>query len=284
MSITTSRNNFNSLTLSGFFCYVLKMKKCFFFIALILLYTENTYSFELKGLLPVDPYGVFSTFSTESLPQGKVAVATGLEVSDSPDLYRFILKSAYGISNTVELNLTLPYEFGSDVKDGFEDFALGVKHRFFEEGKFGPSLAYIVTVSLPTGSNQLTTEGRYGAGFLVSKRVGPFNGHMDFFYEKTGSGEFHREVIFLTGFDFAVAHNFKLLSELDIRKSHDSKKVDLIEAKIGYRIRTTDSIYTTFGAGFDLKNRHPQTRLMFTVTFLSPTEKKKIQRIYEEEE
>ena len=259
------------------------MKKCFLFIAIILLYTESTYAFELKGLLPLDPYGVFSTFSAESLPKGKIAVASGFEVSDSPDLYRFILKNAYGISNTVELDVTLPYEFGSDVKDGFEDFALGVKHRFFEEGKYGPSLAYMVTVSLPTGSDQLTTEGRYGAGILVSKRVGPFNGHMNLFYEKTGSGEFHREVTFLTGFDFAVAHNFKLLAELDIRKSQDSKKVDLIEPRIGYRIKTTDAIYTTFGAGFDLKNRHPQTRLMFTVTFLSPTEKKKIQRIYEEE-
>jgi hypothetical protein len=279
-----TRKNFNLLTPSGFICYVLDMKKYFFFIAIILLYAESIYAFELKGLLPVDPYGVFSTFSTDSLPQGKIAAACGLEMSDSPDLYRFILKNAYGISNTVELNVTLPYEFGSDVKDGFEDFAFGVKHRFFEEGKYGPSLAYIVTVSLPTGSDQLTTEGRYGAGFLVSKRVGPFNGHMNIFYEKTGSGEFHREVTFLTGFDFAAANNFKLLSELDIRKSHDSKKIDLIEARIGYRIRTTDSIYTTFGAGFDLKNRHPQTRLMFTVTFLSPTEKKKIQRIFEEEE
>jgi hypothetical protein len=277
------RDNFNSLTLSGFFCYVLEMKKYFLFIAIVLLYTESAYAFELKGLLPVDPYGVFSTFSTESLPQGKVAVASGLEVSASPDLYRFILKNAYGISNTVELNLTLPYEFGSDVKDGFEDVAIGVKHRFFEEGKYGPSLAYIVTVSLPTGSDQLTTQGLYGAGFLVSKRVGPFNGHMNFFYEKTGSGEFHREVTFLAGFDFAAAHNFKLLSELDIRKSQDSKKVDLIEGRIGYRIKTTDSIYTTFGAGFDFKNRHPQTRLMFTVTFLSPTEKKQIRKIYEEE-
>jgi|WetSurMetagenome_2_1015567.scaffolds.fasta_scaffold342806_1 hypothetical protein len=276
-------DNFNSLTLPGIFCYVLEMRKCFFFIAIILLSVENTYAFELKGLLPVDPYGVFSTFSTESLPEGKVAVATGLEVSDSPDLYRFILKNAYGLSNTVELNLTLPYEFGSDVKDGFEDFAIGVKHRFFEEGKYGPALAYIATVSLPTGSDQLTTDGRYGAGLLISKRVGPFNGHMNLFYEKTGSGEFHREVTFLAGFDFAAAHNFKLLSELDIRKSQDSKKVDLIEGRVGYRIKTTDSIYTTFGAGFDFKNRHPQTRLMFTVTFLSPAEKKQIQRIYEEE-
>jgi len=249
----------------------------FFFIA------GNSYAFELKGLLPVDPYGVFSTFSTDSLPKGKVAVAAGTEVSSSPDLYRYILKNAYGISDAVELNLTLPYEFGSDIKDGAEDFAIGVKHRFFEEEKYGPSLAYILTVSLPTGNDKLSTDGMYGAGLLVSKRVGPFNGHMNFFYEKTGSGQFHREVTFLAGFDFAAAHNFKLLSELDIRKSQDSKKIDLIEGRFGYRIKTTDSIFTTFGAGFDFKNRHPQTRLMFTVTFLSPTPKKPIQKIYEEE-
>jgi hypothetical protein len=48
-------------------------------------------------------------------------------------------------------------------------------------------------------------------------------------------------------------------------------------------LKTADLIYTTFGVGFDLKNRDPETRVMFSVTFLSPKEKKKIQKIYEEE-
>ena len=141
------------------------MKKYVILICFILLpLHEAAYALELKGLQPVDPYGVFSTFGTESFAKGKVAFSTGAEVSLDPDLYRFIMKTAYGISDIVELNMTLPYLFGSDVRDGFEDAAIGVKHRFFEEGKYGPSMAYIVNVSLPTGSERLTTDGRYGAG------------------------------------------------------------------------------------------------------------------------
>lgn len=260
------------------------MKKYFILAAFILLLLQETaYALELKGLQPVDPYGVFSTFGTESLAKGKVAFSTGAEASLDPDLYRFIMKTAYGVSDTVELNMTLPYIFGSDVRDGFEDAALGVKHRFFEEGKYGPSLAYVFNVSLPTGSEQLTTDGRYGAGFIVSKRVGPVNGHINLFYEKTGTKRLKKELTFLAGLDFSAAHNFKLLSELVVRKGHDSSDIDLIEGRVGYRIKTTDSIYTSFGAGFDFKKRNPETRLMFTVTFVSPPEKKKIKKLYEAE-
>ena len=36
--------------------------------------------------------------------------------------------------------------------------------------------------------------------------------------------------------------------------------------------------------GFDLKNRAPETRLIFSVTVLAPKEKKKLKKVYEEEE
>lgn len=245
--------------------------------------SSNTYGFEIKGLQPVDPYGIFSAFSAESLPKGKAALSPGAEISVDPDLYRSIFKMAYGLTDNLELSITVPYEFGPDIPDGFEDIALGLKHRFFEERKYGPSLAYILTASIPSGSDQLTTEGRYGIGLIVSKRVGPVNGHLNLFYLKPGTKRFEDEISFAAGLDFAAAHNFKLLAELYCRKSHNSENIDSMEGRIGYRIKTTDFIYTTFGAGFDLKNRNPETRVMFTVTFLSPKEKKKIQKIYEEE-
>ena len=106
---------------------------------------------------------------------------------------------------------------------------------------------------------------------------------MNLFYEKTGTKKLKNEVTFLAGLDFSAAHNFKLLSELVVRKGHDSSDIDLIEGRLGYRIKTTDSIYTSFGAGFDFKRRDPQTRLMFTVTFVTPPEKKKIKKLYEVE-
>jgi len=249
----------------------------------LLILCGNSYGFEIKGLQPLDPNGVFSTFSAESLSKGKVAFSAGGEISVSPDLYRLIFKGAYGITDNVELELTAPYEFGSGTPDGFEDVSLGIKHRFFEEGKYGPSLAYLLIASVPTGSERLTTDGRYGGGLIVSKRVGPVNGHANLFYMKPGKGRLEDEISFLAGLDFAAAHNFKLLAELYCRKSHFSKKFDTIEGRAGYRIMTTDFIYTTLGIGTDFKKRSPETRVMLTVTFLSPREKKKIKKIYEEE-
>jgi hypothetical protein len=57
----------------------------------------------------------------------------------------------------------------------------------------------------------------------------------------------------------------------------------VVEGRVGYRLKTTESIYTTIGAGFDFKNRNPETRVIFTVTFLAPKETIKVQKIYEEE-
>ena len=260
------------------------MKRYFLPLLLILLFPcENSYGFELTGLKPVDPYGIFSTFSAESVSKGKAAFSTGAEVLIDPDFYRFVFKAAYGVTDNVELSMTIPYDFGSDTKDGFEDIALGFKHRFFEEGKYGPSLAYILNASIPSGQGDLTTDGSFGIGLIVSKRVGPINGHLNFIYENPGDGKLDDEISFLAGLDFAAAHNFKILAELYCKTSHISGKVDTLEGRIGYRIKTTDSIYTTFGAGFDLKNRSPETRIMFSVTFLSPSEKQKIKKIYEEE-
>lgn len=266
------------------FLLFLTMKKHFlFFVLILLLLYKHAYGFDIKGLQPVDPNGVFSAFSTESLSKGKAAFSTGAEILVDPEFYRFVFKTAYGVTDTIEINMTIPYILGADSTDGFEDTALGFKHRFFDEGKYGPSLAYILSASIPSGREEFSTDGRFGVGLILSKRVGPVNGHVNLLYAKPGNGELEEEVSFLAGLDFAAAHNFKLLAELFCRKSHYSEKIDLIEGRIGYRIKTTDFIYTTFGAGFDFKNRNPETRILFTVTFFSPSEKKKIQKIYEEE-
>jgi hypothetical protein len=267
-----------------FFCYFLTMKRYLLLFMLVLLsLCRNSYGFEITGIRPVDPYGVFSTFSAESLPKNKVAFSAGTEISIDPDFYKFLFKTAYGITDNTELNITVPYSFEGDSAGGFEDVALGFKHRFFDEGKYGPSIAYILNASIPSGRDEFSTDGRYGIGLIVSKRVGPFNGHVNLFYEKPGNRKLNDEVSFLAGLDFAAAHNFKILTELYCRKSHESEKVDLVEGRIGYRVKTTEFIYTTFGVGVDLKNGNPQSRIMFSVAFLSPSKKKEIKKIYEEE-
>jgi len=240
-------------------------------------------SLDLKGLQPLAPYGVFSTFSAESLKQGRFGIALGFERSGKPDFYRFTNQFAYGITDTIELDVTLPYTLRNDFADGFEDLSLGIKHRFIDEGKYGPSIAYIVSASLNSGKAEFSTGGSIGGGIIVTKRVGPVTGHVNLLYFRPGSNKFNDDITLAAGLDFSAANNFKVLAELYMKKSY-SGKVDRLEPRFGYRILTMENLFTTIGAGFDLKNRKPEYRLLLSFTYLFPSERKKIKKIYEQEE
>jgi hypothetical protein len=69
----------------------------------------TTQAFDIAGLQPLAPEGVFSTFGTESLPKGKVSAEVSLERSRETDFYRVMLKSAYGLSDNLEFIVTVPY-------------------------------------------------------------------------------------------------------------------------------------------------------------------------------
>ncbi|MEK7712856.1 MAG: hypothetical protein AAB301_02430, partial [Nitrospirota bacterium] len=52
------------------------------------LFIRHAYGFDIKGLQPVAPYGVFSTFSADSLKKGQYAFGAGVEKSGGPDFFR----------------------------------------------------------------------------------------------------------------------------------------------------------------------------------------------------
>lgn len=245
------------------------MKKYFSLLFLsILLFKGYSYGFDLKGLQPLAPNGVFSTFSTESLGKGTSGIGIEIEKSHKPDFYRLTSHLAYGISDNVELDVTIPYVAQwENSANGFEDIALGLKHRFFDEGKYGPSIAYLLTLSLPSGGDEFSTEGSIGGGIIVSKRVGPVKGHVNIFYSRPGTSRFKDDITFAAGIDFSAAHNFKILGELYGKKSY-SGSLDRLEARFGYRIMTTENLFTTVGVGFNIKNRSPEYRLMVSLTYL----------------
>jgi len=266
------------------------MLKYFLFplVFLMLLFLiEDSYGledFDITGLQPTAPYGVFSVFSADSLPRGKVAISTDAQILMDPDFYRFLFKTAYGITDSIELNVTVPYVLKwADSVDGFEDFSLGLKHRFFDEGKYGPSIAYILNASLPSGRDEFSTDGRFGGGIIISKRVGPLKGHANLFYEEPDKEGLDEEIFLGAGLDFSAAHNFNVLAEVNFKKNHDTKEFDSLEGRVGYRIKTHDMIYMTLGAGFNLKNRGPDYRIMLSISFLSPMKKKAVKKVFEEE-
>jgi len=260
---------------------VMKFILSFLFVSL---FFGTTRAFDVSGLQPLAPDGVFSTFSTESLPKSKVSAQVSLERSREPDFYRLTVNGAYGLSDNLEFMLSVPYAFHfQDDIEGFEDIAVGFKHRFYDEGKYGPSLAYILTASLPVGSDDLTTDGRVGIGLILSKRIGPFRGSFNLFYARPGNGDLRDELSFNSGIEFAATHNSEILAEFIARKGHYSSEYNQLEARLGLRLKTTESLYTTIGAGTDMKNRSPEYRFFLMITYTNATGTKRVKRVVEEE-
>ncbi|HWR59946.1 MAG TPA: hypothetical protein VN328_13755 [Thermodesulfovibrionales bacterium] len=254
-----------------------------FFLANLLL-IQCAFGFDVAGIRPLAPFGVFSTFGAESLGKGRSGIAIGIEKSKDPDYYRFMNQFAYGITDNIEVDITVPYVVDwQSTTDGFEDIAFGVKHRFFDEGKYGPSIAYIISVSVHSGRPEFSTQGSIGGGLILSKRVGPITGHVNVLYFRPGTSKFTDDITFAAGLDFAASHNFKILGEVYGKKSY-AGKVDRLELRLGYRILTTEHLFTTIGAGYDVKSRAPEYRLMLSVSYLLSGETKKIKKIFEQEE
>ncbi|MBZ0157902.1 MAG: hypothetical protein K8I29_17025 [Alphaproteobacteria bacterium] len=240
-------------------------------------------AFDVKGLQPLSPYGVFSAFSAESLPRNKIGFGLGFEKSSEPKIKRFIFQTAYGLTDAVELNATLPYVMEwEDSLEGFEDANLGIKYRFLEEGSYTPAVALLFTGSFPSGKDEFSTDGGLGGGIILTKKVGPFRGHINALYSNPGEESLQDEYTLNAGAELAVTHSSKVLAEVVGRKNYFKNKIDLLEWRLGYRIATTDYLYTTIGGGFDIKNRNPDYRFVLSVSIILPREKRKFQKIYED--
>jgi hypothetical protein len=257
----------------------------FLFVFLALHFLSSVASgFDLKGAQPIPPYGVFSTFSADTLSRGASAVSFGAERSKGPGFYRFTAQYGHGLTESIEADITVPYSTGwKDGIDGFEDVAFSLRHRFFDERRYGPAIAYIITASLPTGREDFSTEGSYGAGLIISKKVGPVNGHANLFYSRPGTQKFKDDITFSAGLDFAAASNFSFLGEIYGKKSY-SGSLDRLETRIGYRIMTRENILTTVGLGFDIKRRSPEYRAFVSLTYLFHRNARKSPRVIESED
>ncbi|HXX58406.1 MAG TPA: hypothetical protein VEI96_10435, partial [Thermodesulfovibrionales bacterium] len=141
------------------------MKQCLFFLFLSgCLFAGRAYGLDLAGIQPLAPYSVFSTFSAYSLEKGRTGIALGADISHHPTFYRISGQWGYGITDKVELEMTIPYAIqGENLTntaqkplDGFEDIGIVLKYRFFDEGKYGPAIALILDGTVPSGKDEFS--------------------------------------------------------------------------------------------------------------------------------
>jgi len=224
---------------------------------------------DMAGALPAAPYGLFSTFSAYTPETGRSAVAFSAEKSGSPDYYRYSSQLAFGITDEMEMNFTIPYT-DDDYNAGMEDVTLGIKHRFYDEKGYGPALAYMVTLSAASNTNRFSTDGSAGAGFIASKRVGPFKGHVNVFYTVPFRSKLNDEVRASAGVVFSADHNFKILAEVIARTGYETSDISYAEARIGYRFLYGKNTYSTMGVGFGLKDNEPDYRVLLQLSLTFP--------------
>ncbi|MBN2653757.1 MAG: hypothetical protein JXR79_01395 [Nitrospirae bacterium] len=259
------------------------MKRLLIITLLAVSFANTADCYEVKGLQPLAPYGVFSTFSAETLNHKKFNLGMNLEKIQDPNFYRASIQFAYGLTKNIEFSAALPIVLNwQESTDGTEDLAFGIKHKIYNGSSVLPAVSYLIAVSGYSGKDNFTTEGRIGGGLILTKKIGPFKGHMNFFYFKPGKSELHEEYSLNIGTELAVSNRSVILAEVIGKKEFDKNKINMLEWRLGYRTRTADNIYTTIGAGFDIKNRTPDLRIMFSVNFILPIDKVRIERVVEE--
>ncbi len=251
----------------------------FIFFFSFLIFTCQAQAFDRKGFSPTAPFSVISTFSADSPKQNQVAIDMGFEFTSDPDIKRLNLNVSYGLTDKVEIITNLPYNLSyhnSLTDNGAEDLNFGFKHRIIDETTYLPAFAYMLYVSGDIGKEAFSTEGGIGGGLIVTKKLGPVKAHGNLIYfrpEKEGLKETWN-INF--GSELNVGYNSKILLEIIGRKAIDKNKIDLVEWRLGYRVKITDFSYTTVATGFDIKNRTPDIRFMFGVSIILPGEKRKL--------
>jgi len=231
-----------------------------------------------EGYKPLQTTGLFSVFSTRTLDAETVTVEPGFELVSGPDVRRIRLNLGYGIQENLDLGLSSSAS-ETDDHEGFEDVAFGLRYRFLEEIRFGPSAAILLTLSLPLGNED---EG-FGSGnvetaglLVVSKRIGPFTGHGNVGYNIAHVSDKNDEFTLAGGVEFSAARRLKLLAEI---YGKTSRERDLYEIRFGYRSILAQGLVNTVGLGYGTNDREIDYRLMVVFSFTYPQGEEPVIRV-----
>lgn len=238
----------------------------------------SSLAMDMSGYQPPAPFGVFSTASAETPEPMQSAVSFTFEKVGEPDFKRYSTQLAMGVTRSVEFGINIPYVDDS-VEQGIEDITFSIKHRFFDEGKYGPSAAYILTGAKSSNNVQYSTKGGYGGGLIASKRIGPVQVLLNALYTAPKDDALEDEIRGSVGFIFAADHNFNLLAELLARKSYYSRSLDQAEARIGYRFLYSNRVYSTLGVALGIDDKGPDYRILLSISLLFPKKKVSVEAL-----
>jgi hypothetical protein len=187
--------------------------------------------------------------------------------------------ATYGVVDTVDLILGVPYQWkrnetdGAETQkaDGLSDISLEVKWRFFE--KDGYSLAIKPGITLPAGDEDKglgTGRAAFTFFFITTKDLDPWAFHLNLGYRRNENKLDQREDIWHTSLagEWKLRKNLKLVANIGMEKNPDrASSIDPAFILGGIVYSVTDNFDIDLGLKGGLTATEPDYTFLGGVTF-----------------
>ncbi|MFZ4437890.1 MAG: transporter [Syntrophales bacterium] len=248
--------------------------------------------FLLAGAIP--NAHAFTTDDTDTLGKGKTSIAINSQVSfdkniqpdagGNPDHAKqreveLNASISYGISNPVDLTLTLPYQWNESQTDrqtlsnvnGFSDITLDLKWRFFKQD--GLSFAFHPEIIFPAGDKDKDLgAGRVSGSlfFIVTKEIDPWEFNFNLAYTRNENELDQREDIWhvLVAAELKVMKDLRLVANAGIERNSDkTSEIDPAFILGGVIYSVTENINIELGLKAALTSTEPDYAFMGGINF-----------------
>jgi predicted RNA-binding protein len=186
---------------------------------------------------------------------------------------------SYGIVDSADLVLGIPYQWGRvkedgvvvSNKDGFSDMTLELKWRFYE--KDGLSLALKPGVIIPTGDEERGLgAGRvgYSAFFIATKETDPWAFHVNIGYKRNENKVDERSDIWHASVAavLALTKEFKAVANIVIERiSDEGSNIDPASILGGFIYSVTENFDLDFGVKGGLNETETDLSLLAGMAF-----------------
>ena len=190
--------------------------------------------------------------------------------SDSTKLYEIPANAGYGLTDSLEITILLPYtKIDPDderSEKGMGDLAIRPELVVLKESDSIPQMSLALTIKFDSGSNEIgsgTTD--YGLFLNVSKEFGKtkLNGNVGYSFLEDSD-----DSIFLgTSFEYSISDSLTLIGEIWSEMPKDSSDDDVAEILGGAVYDVSDTISLDFGIGTGLHSEDIDLRYTMGVTY-----------------
>lgn len=190
--------------------------------------------------------------------------------SDSTNNYAIPVNAGYGLTDSLDITLELPYiKIDPDnerSEKGMGDLAIRPELVILKESDSVPQMSMALIIKFDTGSNEIGSDTTdYGLFLNASKEFGKTKLHGNVGYSFLEDSD---DSIFLGGaFEYDISDSLTLIGEIWSEMPTDSSDDDVTEILGGVAYDISDTINLDFGVGTGLHSENIDLRYTMGVTY-----------------